>query len=90
MRCTALRLSFGNGAFDFVISVRLSHHIRDHQERIQYAREIMRVSRKWVVFTYFDQTSLKYRLQEFRRRFNIKRPNSMVLVWRCVGFFSEA
>ena len=50
----------------------------------------MRVSRKWVVFTYFDQTSLKYRLQEFRRRFNIKRPNSMVLVWRCVGFFSEA
>jgi len=74
VRCTALRLPFGNGAFDFVLSVRLSHHIRDHQERIQYAREIMRVSRKWVVFTYFDQTSLKYRLHEFRRRFNGKRP----------------
>ena len=63
--CTALRHPFGNGAFDFVLSVRLSHHIRDHQERIQYAREIMRVSRKWMGFTYFDLTSLKYRCMSF-------------------------
>jgi hypothetical protein len=33
----------------------------------------MRVSRKWLVFTYFDTESIKNRTHEFRRRFNGKR-----------------
>jgi hypothetical protein len=56
-----------------VLSVRLCHHIREHQERLQYLREVMRVSRKWLVFTYFDTESIKNRTHEFRRRFNGKR-----------------
>lgn len=73
VRATALNLPFSDGAFDLVLSVRLCHHIREHEERIDYLREIMRVSGKWLVFTYFDGMSFKNRFHEFRRRFNGKR-----------------
>ncbi|MFQ5457002.1 MAG: class I SAM-dependent methyltransferase [Myxococcota bacterium] len=73
VRGTALDLPFGDNVFDFVLSVRLCHHIRDREERFHYVREILRVSRNWVVFTYFDETSLKNRWREFRRRWNKKR-----------------
>jgi SAM-dependent methyltransferase len=73
VRATAFSLPFRDRAFGLVLSVRLCHHIREHQERLQYLREMMRVSRKWLVFTYFDTESIKNRAHEFRRRFNGKR-----------------
>lgn len=73
VRATALRLPFKDRTFGLVLSVRLCHHIREHQERVQYLREIMRVSRKWLVFTYFDTDSVKNRTHEYRRRHNGKR-----------------
>ncbi|HEU4346114.1 MAG TPA: methyltransferase domain-containing protein [Candidatus Binatia bacterium] len=73
VRATALCLPFRDRAFELVLSVRLCHHIREPQERLHYLLEIMRVSRKWVVFTYFDTASIKNRTHEFRRRANGKR-----------------
>jgi SAM-dependent methyltransferase len=73
VRATALSLPFKDRAFGLVLSVRLCHHIREQQERLHYLREMMRVSRKWLVFTYFDTDSIKNRTHEFRRRFNGKR-----------------
>ena len=73
VRATALSLPFHDRAFDLVLSVRLCHHIREHAERIEYFREISRVSSRWVIFTYFDEDSLKNRIRRFRRRFNKKR-----------------
>lgn len=73
VRATALQLPFHDRAFEFVLSVRLSHHIREQHERIQHLREVMRVSRKWVMFTYFDTASVKNRTHEYRRRHNGKR-----------------
>jgi SAM-dependent methyltransferase len=73
IRATALSLPFGDRTFELVLSVRLCHHIREHQERLQYLREIMRVSGKWLIFTYFDSSSIKNRTHDFRRRFNGKR-----------------
>ena len=69
-----LNLQFKDRAFDLVLSVRLCHHIRDYEERLQYLREITRVSRCWVIFTYADSASLKNRLREIRRRVSSKRP----------------
>lgn len=92
VRGTALTLPFSDRAFDFVLSVRLCHHIREHVERIQYIQELMRVSGKWLVFTYFDQTSLKNCLRDFRRRFNGKRakwtlhPGEVDALARSAGF----
>ena len=73
VRATALALPFGAGAFEFVLSARLSHHIREHEQRLQYLREVLRVSRKWAMFTYFDSGSIKNRMHESGRRFNGKR-----------------
>jgi SAM-dependent methyltransferase len=73
VRATALALPFGSGAFEFVLSTRLSHHIREHEQRLQHVREILRVSRKWAMFTYFDAASVKNRVHEFNRRYNGKR-----------------
>lgn len=73
VRATALALPFSGGAFEFVLSARLSHHIREHEQRLQHLRELLRISRKWVLFTYFDAGSVKNRMHEFGRRFNGKR-----------------
>ena len=69
VRGTALAMPFADRAFDLVLSVRLSHHISSRDERHQHVREVLRISNKWVVFTYFDARSLKNVLHEFRRRF---------------------
>lgn len=74
VRATALSLPFRDRSFELVLSVRLCHHIREHEERVRYLREVMRVSRKWLLFTYFDAASIKNYTHEFRRRFNRKRP----------------
>ncbi len=74
LRATALALPFSGGAFEFVLSARLSHHIREHDQRLQHLREVLRVSRKWAMFTYFDAGSVKNQLHEFGRRFHRKRP----------------
>lgn len=73
VRATALALPFSGGAFEFVLSARLSHHIRDHEQRLQHLRELLRVSRRWLMFTYFDADSVKNRMHELGRRFRGKR-----------------
>jgi len=73
VRATALTLPFKDRSFRIVLSVRLCHHIREHNERVAYLREIMRVSGEWLVFTYFDTDSIKNRTHEWRRRYNGKR-----------------
>ena len=74
VRATVMSLPFIDGAFKFVLSVRLCHHIREHQERILYFKELMRVSSGFLIATYFDSQSIKNRWYEYRRRFNGKRP----------------
>jgi ubiquinone/menaquinone biosynthesis C-methylase UbiE len=69
VRATALAMPFPDGAFDLVLSIRLCHHIREYAERLQYVQEILRISKQWAVFTYFDFHSVKNQLREFRRRF---------------------
>jgi SAM-dependent methyltransferase len=73
VRGTALAMPFASNAFDLVLSVRLSHHISTMDERHQHVRELLRISRKWVLFTYFDTNSLKNVVHGFKRRFVPKR-----------------
>ena len=74
VRATALAMPFTSQAFDFVLSVRLCHHIRERAERLTYVRELLRISGKWVIFTYFDYHSLKNLLREARVKLFGKRP----------------
>lgn len=73
VRATALAMPFKARAFEFVLSARLSHHIREHEQRLRHVREVLRVSGKWAMLTYFDTASVKNRAHEFRRRFHQKR-----------------
>lgn len=73
VRGTALQLPFADETFDLVLSARLCHHISSEAERLRYVQEVLRITRQYAVFTYFDSASLKNRLHAVRRRINGKR-----------------
>lgn len=67
IRANALNMPFADQSFDLVLSIRLCHHIREYPERLTYVHELLRISRQWVVFTYFDYYSIKNILREIRK-----------------------
>ena len=90
VRTTALAMPFPDGTFDLVLSIRLCHHIREYAERLQYVREILRISKQWAVFTYFDFHSIKNQVREFRRRFINKSPKWTLRASDIQGVADEA
>ena len=90
VRATAFSLPFHNGIFDMVLSVRLCHHIRDHAERLRYVLELLRVSRKWVVFTFFDSDSFKNRMRGWSQRFGKKRSKWTLTTSEIVSLADQA
>lgn len=54
MQSDAGHLPFRDGAVDCVFSNRLLHHILPRDERATFLREFHRVSKRWVVVTFFD------------------------------------
>jgi ubiquinone/menaquinone biosynthesis C-methylase UbiE len=73
VRGTALKLPFADRTFDLVLSVRLCHHISSEEERLNYAREVLRISGNYAVFTYFDTDSVKNRVHRLSRLLKEKR-----------------
>lgn len=71
---SAFHIPLRDGAVDLAFSARLFHHVPDPKERTQYIRELCRVSRKWVIMTFFHTWSFKNVLRMIRRPFNRKRP----------------
>lgn len=80
LRADGLELPFAEGAFDAIVSVRLNHHMPDERERERHVQELMRVARRFVIFTFFDYHSLKNRWRRVRARFRPKRPKSTMRV----------
>jgi len=68
LAASAFQLPFPNGAFDMVISIRLSHHIPDREGRLQHLSELFRTARSYVPFTFFAEESWKNRLRNLHRR----------------------
>lgn len=66
---SCFELPFEDDFFDLAFSVRLSHHIGDADQRVRYLEELFRVSKRYVIATFFDELSFKNRLREFRRKF---------------------
>jgi len=71
---SAFRMPLKDQAVDLAFSARLFHHVPDAGERLQYLRELCRVSRKFVILTFFHTWSLKNILRMIRRPFNRKKP----------------
>jgi len=54
VRADAARLPFDNGAVDCVFCNRLLHHILPSRERAAFLAEFFRVTRRYVVISFFD------------------------------------
>lgn len=67
VRLTALALPFKDRSIDVVFSARLSHHIRELDERRRHVSEALRVARRAVVVTYFAHESLKAKMRRMYR-----------------------
>ena len=63
----ASKLPLGDGAVDCVFSNRLLHHILVQKERAVILREFHRVSRRWVVVSFFDYRGLGGLRRLFKR-----------------------
>ena len=70
---SAFRMPLKDASVDVTFSARLFHHVPDPKERHQYILELCRVSRKFVVMTFFHTWSLKNILRMVRRPFNKKK-----------------
>ncbi|MEX1994241.1 MAG: methyltransferase domain-containing protein [Steroidobacteraceae bacterium] len=74
MTASAFHIPLSNNAVDGTICVRLSHHLPTAAERERLLQELLRVSRRFVIVTYFDHHSLKNIFRRLRRPFNRKEP----------------
>lgn len=90
IRANALAVPYKDRAFDLVVSVRLCHHIPEYADRLRYLGELLRISDKWVVFTYFDTDSIKNMLHERARRANSGKRQKWTLSRQEVAATAEA
>jgi len=74
VRATSNALPFATESFNLVFSVRLCHHFPTADERAEYIREMLRISRRWVILTYLDKHSTQNRFRTFTRRLKRKPP----------------
>ncbi|MEX0734476.1 MAG: methyltransferase domain-containing protein [Steroidobacteraceae bacterium] len=74
MTASAFHIPLGNNAVDGAICVRLAHHLPTAAERERLLQELLRVSRRFVIFTYFDHYSLKYLTHRLRHPFGSRPP----------------
>jgi SAM-dependent methyltransferase len=69
VRADLASLPFRDDSFDAVVSCRLMHHLHTRDERLEVARELLRVSRSLVIASFWDSASLP----GLRRALGLKR-----------------
>jgi len=74
MTASAFHIPLRDDSVDGTVCIRLAHHLPTHAERDRLFHELMRVSRRFVIVTYFDQHSLKNLTHRMRHPFRNKPP----------------
>lgn len=74
MTASAFHIPLRDGSVDGTICIRLAHHLPTAAERERLFRELMRVSRRFVIVTFLDQRSLKNLTRRLRHPFDRKPP----------------
>ncbi len=74
MTASAFHIPLRDAAVDGTICIRLCHHLPTAAERERLFRELMRVSRRFIIVTYFDHYSLKNLTRRMRHPFDRKPP----------------
>ncbi len=74
MTASALNIPLRDNSVDGVVCCRLSHHLPKADERARLVHELLRVSRRFVILTYFDHRSIKNVIRRLRQPLNGKLP----------------
>jgi uncharacterized protein YbaR (Trm112 family)/ubiquinone/menaquinone biosynthesis C-methylase UbiE len=74
MTASAFHIPLRDDSVDGTVCVRLAHHLPTPAERDRLFHELMRVSRRFVIVTYFDSHSLKNLTHRMRHPFRKKPP----------------
>lgn len=74
MTASAFHIPLRDDSVDGTVCVRLSHHLPTAAERERLLTELLRVSRRFVIMTFFDHHSLKNLLRRLRRPFDRQPP----------------
>ena len=89
MTASAFHIPFRDNSVDGSVCCRLNHHLPTAAERERLVEELLRVSRRFVIMTFFDYYSLKNWLRRLRRPFN-KKPPKLTMTVRRVRELAEA
>jgi ubiquinone/menaquinone biosynthesis C-methylase UbiE len=74
MTASAFHIPLRDDSVDGTVCIRLAHHLPTPAERDRLFHELMRVSRRFVIVTYFDHHSLKNLTHRMRHPFRKKPP----------------
>ena len=74
MTASAFHIPLRDNSVDGTVCVRLAHHLPTDAEQERLFRELLRVSRRFVIVTYFDRHSLKNLTHRFRHPFSRRPP----------------
>lgn len=72
MTASAFHIPLRDAGVDGTVCVRLSHHLPTAAEQDRLFRELLRVSRRFVIVTFFDRFSLKNLTRDLRHPFRRK------------------
>jgi len=89
MTASAFHIPLRDGSVDGTVCVRLSHHLPTAVERERLLTELLRVSRRFVIMTFFDHYSAKNVLRRLRRPLDRKPPKMTMTTARVAELASE-
>jgi ubiquinone/menaquinone biosynthesis C-methylase UbiE len=90
MTASAFHIPLRDASVDGAICIRLAHHLPTPTERERLFHELMRVSQRFVIITFFDHHSIKNLTRRVRHPFNRKPPKLTMTVERVAGIAREA
>ena len=68
VRASGFQIPLKDGCVDGSVCIRLSHHLYSLDEKEKLLSELLRVARRFVIFSFVDSNSLKYTLRRWRNR----------------------
>jgi len=80
MTASAFHIPFKDDSFDGTVCIRLCHHLPTANERERLIKELFRVSKRFVIMTFFDYNSIKNLLRRMRQPFDHKPPKLTMTV----------
>jgi len=80
MTASAFHIPFQNSSIDAIVCVRLCHHLPASAERERLFCELLRVTRKFVIMSFFDYHSFKNTLRRMSSCLRHKKPKNTMTI----------